>query len=100
MIKDYMKTFQKICFSFFIAFIPINNLPVIAEITMDELSVIITKLKDQAIEPHKTYYQLNFSGFIDIKNSFPEKLFSSISNSLETEPSMYSTATQDISQVN
>lgn len=99
MIKDYMKTFQKICFSFFIAFISINNLPVIAEITMDELSVIITKLKDQAIEPHKTYYQLNFSGFIDIKNSFPEKLFSSISNSLETEPSMYSTATQDISQV-
>jgi hypothetical protein len=69
-----------------------------AESTMDQQNAIVSRLKAQGIEPDKIYFQNNFQNVIEKDKSFPsKKLFSSLNNSLETNPSMDSR--QNIAQI-
>ncbi|OCG25875.1 hypothetical protein A9G11_01910 [Gilliamella sp. wkB108] len=71
-----------------------------AQTVMNNQTAIINQLKAQAIEPNKNYFQHDFSDFLNKEYSFPqEKLFLAISNALETDPSMLTTARQNIAQV-
>ena len=71
-----------------------------AQTVMDNQTAIINQLKAQAIEPNKTYFQYNFSDFLNKEYSFPqEKLFLAISNALETDPSMFYMARQNIAEI-
>ena len=71
-----------------------------AEITMNDQTAIINQLKAQAIEPNKTYFQYDFSDILNKEYSFPrKKLFLAINNALETDPSMFSIARQNIAQI-
>ena len=71
-----------------------------AQTVMDNQTAIINQLKAQAIEPNKTYFQSNFSTLMDNEDSFPRKnLFLAIDNALETEPSTFPMARQNIAQI-
>ncbi|WP_141674360.1 hypothetical protein, partial [Gilliamella sp. wkB108] len=71
-----------------------------AQTVMDNQTAIINQLKAQAIEPNKTYFQRNFSNYMNNKYSFPrEKLFLAISNALETDPSTFPMARQNIAEI-
>ena len=95
-----MKNIRQIYFLFFIVGIIINIEPAHAEITMNNQTAIINQLKAQAIEPNKTYFQYDFSDILNKEYSFPrKKLFLAINNALETDPSMFSIARQNIAQI-
>ncbi|OCG28953.1 hypothetical protein A9G11_10005 [Gilliamella sp. wkB108] len=71
-----------------------------AQTVMDDQTAIINQLKAQAIEPNKNYFQHDFSNFYSKEDSVPkEKLFLTANNTLETDPSMLTTAIQNIAQV-
>ena len=71
-----------------------------AQTVMDNQTAIINQLKAQAIEPNKTYFQYDFSNFMNNEDSFPRKnLFLAISNALETNPNMFYMARQNIAQI-
>ncbi|WP_294613934.1 hypothetical protein [uncultured Gilliamella sp.] len=71
-----------------------------AQTVMDNQTAIINQLKAQAIEPNKTYFQYDFSDILNKEYSFPrKKLFLAINNALETDPSMFSIARQNIAQI-
>ncbi len=76
-----------------------NAQSIFAELTVNNTTEIIKRLKEQAIEPNKIYFQYDFNNFINKDDSYPQKnLFSSLT-ALESKPDMHSLAIQNISEI-